>query len=410
MKEMTIIANYFYPEFASVGQLMTELCRELQNKYKLTVIAALPSYTGNEEIDCKERLQYDTFENIRVIRVRVSKVNKESKFSRLKYISTYFFNALLAILKEDKPDIIFAISQPPILGGWIGVLGKFFKRTKLVYCIEDFNPEQIEAVGYTKKKILIEIARMLDNATCKYADKIVVVGRDMQQTAYRRIKGINRENVAVINNWIDEKEIFPLPKEHAEVNRFILDNNLQNSFVVMYSGNIGLFYDLENIIKVFGKFKEHKKIHFVFIGEGAKKNELMNYVSSNGLSNISFLPYQPKEKLVYSLNAADIHLVANQKGIKGVSVPSKIYGVMAAGKPVFGILENGSEAEMLVRLSECGVVVQPGDYTHMENIIEWLYNNRELLPNMGMKGREYLEKHLTMEKSMQLYSEMFEKL
>ena len=134
---------------------------------------------------------------------------------------------------------------------------------------------------------------------------------------------------------------------------------------------------------------------FVFIGEGAVKSQMERFAEEHGLMNVMFLPYQPKDKLRYSLNAADVHLVVNQKGIKGVSVPSKIYGVMAAGKAVMGVLEEGSEAHRLIRDSGCGSSSEPQRYDEAADQLLSLYSlGREGLSQRGLQGRAYLERHL----------------
>ena len=134
----------------------------------------------------------------------------------------------------------------------------------------------------------------------------------------------------------------------------------------MYSGNVGLYYDLVNIMKIIAKYRDNQDVVFAFIGEGSVLEELENYKRQQQLDNVCFIPYQDKEKLVYSLNAGDVHFVMNAKGIKGVSVPSKLYGVMAAGKPVLGILEEGSEARLIIEEAECVLSVDPGDYEAIE--------------------------------------------
>lgn len=408
MKNVLMILNYFYPDVASTAQLFTELCEKLQHEFNITVICAVPSYTGLENrCSFNKIINHDRYKNISVIRVGVSKVNKGSKFSRLKYILTYFLSALLAALKEKKFDLVFTISQPPILGGLLGVTIKFIKRTKLVYCIEDFNPEQIEAVGYFKNKLILDILRKIDNVSCKCADKIVVVGYDMQKTLLRRITNFDVSKSVVINNWVNEKEIYPLKKNNDGVQAFLKEHGLMNKFVIMYSGNLGLYYDLENLIKVIGYFKDNKDIAFVFIGEGAKKGFLTTYVKKNKMKNVMFLPYQPKEKLIYSLNSADLHIVTNAKGIKGVSVPSKIYSIMAVGKPILGILEKGSEAQLLIEKSGCGISIEPKKYKGVKKIFEQILSDKTSFLYKGKNGRVYLEDNLSMEDSISRYADVF---
>ncbi len=165
----------------------------------------------------------------------------------------------------------------------------------------------------------------------------------------------------------------------------------------MYSGNIGLYYDLENIIKVIGEFKNYEDIVFAFVGDGTVKNQIQEYSIKNQLSNVTFIPYQKKEDLIYSLNAADVHLVTNQKGIKGVSVPSKVYGVMATGKAILGVLEKGSEAELLISNSQCGLTVEPQDYDEIKRAIESLLQQKQEMAQIGIRGRAYLDQYLKKE-------------
>lgn len=402
MKKIVFVINYFYPDLASTGQLMTELCLDLQHSFNITVIAAQPGYSG-EKVVAKKKYEINYYENIKVIRILLPTVDKTSKLSRAKYVLSYFLFATIALLKERHTDLIYTISQPPIIGGLIGTIGKFVKKTKLVYNIQDFNPEQAEAISYTNNRIIISIARYLDKLNCRYSDTVILVGKDMCQTLKKRFLGANIPKHIVINNWTDEKKLIPLSKKDKNVYNFLKKNGLENKFVVMYSGNLGLYYDLENLIKITPYFKDYN-IAFVFIGEGAVKSKMQDYINNNKISNVYFLPYQPKEKIKYSLNAADIHLVVNQKGIKGVSVPSKIYGVMAVGKPVIGVLEKDSEAQKLIEESNCGLTVEPKDYDGVIESIKTLYNMEpDSLHELGLNGRTYLEKNLTKEISISKY-------
>lgn len=402
-KKIVFVINYFYPDFASTGQLLTELCLDLQNDFEITVIAAQPGYAG-EQIKTNKLFEKDYLEYIKVIRIRLPKVDKASKFSRMRYIFSYFMLANFALWKEKGVDAIYTISQPPVLGGLIGTIGKFLKRSKHIYNIQDFNPEQAAAVSYTNKQSIFKLAKKVDMLSCSYSDCVIVVGNDMSETLKKRFDNKKVPNHVVINNWTNEDEIIPFDKKDVHIQQFLKENDLQNKFIIMYSGNIGLYYDLENIIRVTEHFKRYEDLAFVFIGEGAVKQKMQSFVEEKEISNVHFLPYQPKEFIKYSLNAADVHLVVNQKGIKGVSVPSKIYGVMAAGKPILGVLEQGSEAQMLIAKGKCGVVVEPQDYRGIIEQIEYLYKmEKEKLLHVGFNGRDYLDKNLKREISINKY-------
>lgn len=410
-KKMLVYAHYYYPDVASTGQILAELCEGLKKYFDITVICVVPSYTGVIEEKYKgQRFYFEEHNGVKIIRVRVPEFDKKNKMSRIKNIGAYFINSIMATFRVGRQDVIYSISQPPILGGLLGVIGKFIKRANYIYNIQDFNPEQAEVVGYSTHKFIINVAKSVDKLSCKVSDCVIIVGRDMQETLNKRFDHKKVPYNVVINNWIDEKEIYPLEASHYKITEFKETYELENKFVIMYSGNIGLYYDLENIIRVIGRFKERNDVVFAFVGDGTVKEQIQVYSKENQLHNVRFIPYQKKEDLVYSLNVADVHLVTNQKGIKGVSVPSKVYGVMAAGKAILGVLEQGSEAQLLIEKSNCGVVVEPQDYQAIENAIHELIERKDEIQSMGLSGRQYLEKQLTKDISIEKYYQVINKL
>lgn len=405
-KKLLVYAHYYYPDVASTGQILTELCEAMKDTFDITVICVVPSYTGKIEKKYKiQKFYQENHNGVNVIRVRVPEFQKTQKISRIKNLLSYFFNSLVVTFRLEKQDYIFSISQPPILGGLLGVLGKGIKGGKLIYNIQDFNPEQTMAVGYAKNKLVLNLAMMLDKISCKISDKVIVVGRDMQETLRNRFKNINVPKNVLINNWINEEEIYPLESTHPKIVSFKEKYNLTNKFVIMYSGNIGLYYDLENIIKVIGKFKDKDDVVFAFVGEGTVKELIEEYVLTNNQKNVRFIPYQPKEDLNYSLNSADIHWVVNSKGIKGVSVPSKLYGVMAAGKTVLGVLDKGSEARLIVEEANCGLCTDPGNYKEVYQIINQILEDKERVTSLGKNGRNFLDNNLTKILSIEKYKD-----
>lgn len=403
-KNLLVYAHYYYPDVASTGQILTELAEGLNDTFHTTVICTVPSYTGKiSRYYRKHKYYYENINGVDVLRIRVPEFRKSFALSRIFNILSYFFSAILATFRVGHQDYVFTISQPPVLGGLLGVVGKYIKRARLIYNIQDFNPEQVMAVGFTHNKPVLNAMMRLDKYSCRKADKVIVVGRDMIETLHRRFADMIP--YAYINNWINEEEIYPLPKDHSRVLEFRKKYGLENKFVIMYSGNVGLYYDLLSILKIMEQFKETENVMFAFVGEGSVLETLCEYKESKGLSNVVFIPYQKKSELIYSLNAGDVHLVVNAKGIKGVSVPSKLYGVMAVGKPVLGILEESAEARLILEDADCGISVEPGDYEAIAALIRNYIDirNSEKLTEMGMRGREYLIQKLTRKVSIEKY-------
>ncbi|MFB8422090.1 glycosyltransferase family 4 protein [Priestia megaterium] len=405
-KKLLIYAHYYAPDVASTGQILKELAEGMLDEFEITVICVVPSYTGKIADEYKKKVFYkEVINDVNVLRIRVPEFSKGDKISRIKNILAYFFGAMSATFKVGRMDYVYSISQPPILGGLLGVWGKWMKRAKYIYNIQDFNPEQTMAVGYSKNKFILKMMMKFDKFSCKKADKVIIVGRDMIETLKGRFNHKKVPNYAFINNWTNEKEIYPLPPKHEKVEAFKEKYGLQNKFVVMYSGNLGLYYDLENLMTVIDKFKHRKDVVFAFIGEGSIKEKLVSYKEKHGLDNVKFIPYQDKADLIYSLNAGDVHWCLNAKGIRGVSVPSKLYGIIAAGKPIIGALEENSEARLIIEDTKCGYVTEPGNYGEIESIINTFLIEKEsnTLAGMSERGRNYLVNNLTKDVSVKKY-------
>lgn len=404
-KNLLIYAHYYYPDVASTGQILTELAEGLKDSFHTTVICTVPSYTGKiDRYYRKHKYYYENINGVDVLRIRVPEFRKNFALSRILNIISYFFSAIFATFRVERQDYVFTISQPPVLGGLLGVVGKWIKKAKFIYNIQDFNPEQVKAVEFTNNQLILRTMMALDKFSCRQSDRVVVVGRDMIETLKARFPG-KVPAYTHINNWIDEQEIIPLDREHPRVIQFKEKYGLAGKYVIMYSGNIGLYYDLINIVQIIAKFQEEKDVVFAFAGGGSIWEELNQLVKKEKIRNVVFIPYQEKSELVYSLNAGDVHFVVNAKGIKGVSVPSKLYGVMAAGKPVLGILEKNAEARLIVEEAECGISVEPGDYEQIEKLIRQFITLKGTAEpeKMGKRGRDYLTQYLTKDVSIQKY-------
>lgn len=421
-KKMLIYAHYYYPDVASTGQILKELAEGMKDVFDIYVICTVPSYTGVIDEKYKTKRFYkEDINGVNVIRIRVPEFSKEKKLSRVRNIVSYYFGAKAATKKLGRIDYVYSISQPPILGGLLGVYGKKKKKAKFIYNIQDFNPEQTMAVDYCKNKLITKAMMFFDKRSCRISDKVIVVGRDMVETLKKRFKGERVPDYAYINNWINESEIYPLPEENRKVQDFKREYGLEGKYVIMYSGNIGLYYDLENLMRVIKKFRkgytmtgieeegfftpDGREVAFAFVGDGSMLKEIKAYKKRHHIDNVIFIPYQDKSDLIYSLNAGDVHWVVNAKGIKGISVPSKCYGVMAAGRPIIGVLEEGSEARLIIEETKCGLCCEPEDYESVAKIIEWFIENAysdEALA-MGKRGRDYLVGNLTKDISIEKY-------
>lgn len=418
-KKLLIYAHYYIPDTASTGQILRELAEGMLDKFDITVICVVPSYLGTIEDKYKTQKYYEeNINGVKVLRIRVPEFSKTNKKSRVKNIVSYFFGAMAATFKVGKMDYVFSISQPPILGGLLGVWGKWVKHAKYIYNIQDFNPEQVLAVGYSKSKLITDAMMWFDKFSCKQSNLIITVGRDLVETVEKRFAGKKVPKTVMINNWIDEKEIYPVEAEHPKVVAFKEKYGLQDKFVIMYSGNIGLYYDLENLLKVIEqvnpeiKTADGREVVFAFVGAGSVLDKLVTYKEEKNMDNVVFIPYQDKADLIYSLNAGDVHWCVNAKGIKGVSCPSKYYGIAAVGKSVLAVLEKDSEIRCIIEETNGGLCAEPGDYEVIAENLKWFIENAGTgkVVAMGERSRENLVKKLTRDVSVKKYAEEIMKL
>jgi glycosyltransferase involved in cell wall biosynthesis len=219
-------------------------------------------------------------------------------------------------------------------------------------------------------------------------DQVVVIGRCMER--YLLSHGLPGRTLINIPNWADGRHLRPAPRDN---NEFLHQHGLEDRFVVMYSGNHGVVHEFETLFTLIRETKSVPRICFCFVGEGAWKRKLMETAHAEGWQHVVFLPYQPKALLQSSLSAADIHLLSLRTEMEGLSIPSKIYGILAAGRPMIFIGPPGSEAAAIIRESECGYRVEPGNVQGAVRALLAGYHDRLLREKQGASARRYFDAH-----------------
>ncbi len=394
----------FYPDIEATGQLMTDLCDELVKKgHEITVVAGQSYYLNNGNKN--PFLQRQHYNSIEIIRGYGSTFSKRFLFLRIVNLAFYFVNAFIGgFMARKKPDLVIVGTDPPVLG-LIGIFFAKWYKAKFVYYCQDIYPDVGIVTGKLKNPILNFFLNQINILSFTMADNIVCIGEYMKNRILN--KGINENKIVVVHNWANTSVLYPILKDQ---NEFIKKNNLKNCFTIMYSGNLGLTQNLENIIEVAKSFKDNSKVKFLLIGDGASKLRLQNLVSQYNLSNVEFLPYQPKGELKYSLSAPDIHLIPFEKGLSGIMVPSKVYNILACGKPYIGWIEKNSEIHSIASKFKCGITVPPGNIRNMIRAISWSIKHRDKLDEMGLRGREAVIKHFDINISVNKFNETICKL
>jgi colanic acid biosynthesis glycosyl transferase WcaI len=224
-----------------------------------------------------------------------------------------------------------------------------------VLVVKDIFPDVAIQLGVLRNSSAIRVLRAIKTALFYGADRVVSIGRDMDERLLAL--GVRQEKIVTIHDWADGEVIRPLDQPSI----FRKEQGWEERFVVMHSGNVGLSQDLDTVIGAAALLRDNPTILFTIIGEGASRSRLQEECARRGIDNVAFLPYRAKADLSESLGAADVHLVTLKQGLAGFIVPSKVYGILAAGRPVIAAVDPGSEPDRIVSEFECGFSIPPGD-------------------------------------------------
>jgi glycosyltransferase involved in cell wall biosynthesis len=303
---------------------------------------------------------------------------------RLTNYASYLTTSLAATIKAQRPDVVLAWTDPPLIGV-VAALAAKTKRVPFVLATQDVFPDVAIQLGRLTNPAVIRLLRWAARRQFESAVRVVSLGHDMD----RRLQalGVQGEKIRTVSNWADGSLIRPLRRPSPMRDAW----GFGDSFVVMHSGNIGLSQSLETLVDAAGLLQKRTDILIVVVGEGAGKARLQAEVARRDLGNIRFFSFQPKESLSDSLAAADVHLVSLKRGLEGFIVPSKVYGIMAAGKPFIAAVATDSEPALIVETHGCGVRIEPDDPAALADCI--LHMRQSSLGEMGQRGREAFERH-----------------
>lgn len=370
----------FWPDLEATGQFLTELCEDLSAEHEITFIAGRSYHVRSSGGGLISR---ESRGRVTILRTWSTRLSKRRLPARLLNLGTYYALAAIAALGVKRPDIVIAETDPPLLGA-LGAILKWRWNCRLIYNVRDLYPDIAIANGGLKNRFLLKLLERANRLSFAKSDRIIVLGEDMRDRILA--KGVAPEKVSIVTDWVDTRDIRPIP-----MNRF--RRELGDRFVVMYSGNMGLSQQLETVLDSAVKLRDDSRILFLFVGEGARKQWLIDQARQLGLPNVQFLPYRPREELAESLSAADLHLIPLLPGAAGCLVPSKIYGILAAGRPFVAIMEDCAGIARLAREHSVGYVVTPGDAQGLASTIVAAVEAPDELARMGSRARQLAETH-----------------
>ncbi len=385
-----VLNQYYWPGVEATAHLLTELCEALAEDYEVEVVTGV--LRGHE--DDPRELEHN---GVRITRVSSTSYERSELGRRAVNYFSYLGSALRRALTGPRPDLVLCMTDPPIIGDLGVLVGKRVGAPVLVIS-QDVFPEIATELDRLHNPAVIGVLRGLVGAYLRRADRIVAIGETMRVRL--EAKGAPPERLRVIPNWVDTRAITPQPRD----NEWAQKHDLVGRFVVMHSGNVGHAQDLDSLVRAATFLRDRDDIRIVIAGFGARHAEMLALANRLEVQEtVRFLPYQKRARLPLSLSSADIHVVGLARGLAGYVVPSRLYGILSAGRPVIATAEDTSETARLVREIGCGVVIPPGRPELIARTIREASAGAFDLDEMGRRGRAYVEEEADRLVAMERY-------
>jgi colanic acid biosynthesis glycosyl transferase WcaI len=377
-RSVVFLNRYYWPEQSATGQMLTDLAEDLAGQgWEVTVL------TGGGPSDGSPRLpRGETVNGVRILRLHGRLLGRPYRVRRALSYLAYLASATLALLRIRRPDVVVAMTDPPLLI-LPALLASRLRRARTVYWVQGIFPHQAARLGLLRPGSLAErtlhhLARHVHRA----CDAMVAPGEGMSEVLLAA--GAPRDRLACIHNWADTTGIRPVA---PEANEFRSENGLQDKFVVLYSGSAGRAHTFGAVLDAAWLLRDRQDVLFLFIGGGQELPHLESEVWRYGLENVRFMDYLPADRLADSLSAANVSLVTENPEFTGLRIPSKTYRILASGRPLLFVGSDDSEVTRIITSLDCGIVVPHDNGEALAAAVLRLQDSPEEAVAMGKQAR-----------------------
>ena len=391
-----VISELYYPEETSTGYYLTRIAEGLTDKFDVKVISGQPTYSARGTIAPKREVH----QGVEIFRVAGTRLDKNVIAYRLINMvtlsTTVFVNALRRFAAGDR---VLVVTNPPTMP-FIIALASLFRGASYTLLIHDNYPEiLIAAKKMRQSSFAARFLAYFNRWLYKYAAKIIVVGRDMEELVARKADGLDIP-IVTISNWAELESVSP---EQKESNTLLAELGIADKFIFLYAGNMGHPNDLESIIDCAANLADDPRIHFLFLGAGVKREWLAEQVKTQSLSNVTILEPRPRSEQQVFLNACDVAFVSLVDKMHGVSMPSRTYNILAAGKPIIALTEQNSELARIIDEERVGWIVPPGSPEELLATIRQATAEGPELAEMGKRARLAAEAKYSLNTALDKY-------
>jgi colanic acid biosynthesis glycosyl transferase WcaI len=396
---IAVITHYIHPDVVTNSRLLMDAALGfVDSGHKVRFYSASPSNQGSipdfpSEISIRRHWS-----------PRFDPRGVKRRLINSAFVAAFIF---IRLLFSRRPDIILVDTTTPFLGPCAWAISKV-RGHRYVYLATELYPDAAVALGFIRSGGIIErIWDYSNRLVYGRASQVIVIGPRLREKVARHLEGgVEAPKLNVVHNWADPTEIRPVIKSE---NWWLTEHGLDDKFIVLYSGNIGLSHDLGTLISVAEILSDRDDLRIVVIGEGPNKARLVSEAKTKNLKNVLFLPYQPVEVLPFSLSSGDFSVVTLATGMDQLTIPSKLYPAMAAGQAILALMGPETDVGEMVIEYDIGIRVTQGDSEGMAKELVSLLNDPERVLSLKSHSRMVFEQNFTREISIGLYLEILDK-
>jgi len=390
--KVAVLCEYFYPDNSgSTPTDMSDLCSFLKAHYNDLEIDVITSCNLYRTQGLAGKLPaYEDWGGVKIRRLSTPRSNRPSMLFRLLAGTLFSLRACFYLLSKKRYDVLMVVTNPPVngLAAWLYAR---IRGVPFVYIIHDLYPDVAVALGRIQRSgFLYRMLHSIQKTWFSAATKVVPGGRCMEQYIHQTYD-VPLSKMSVIRSWADPLQIFPGPKSNA-----FRERNGLTGFVVTYGGNFSKYIDFDQILGAAKLLDQESGITFVLIGDGMMRQDIEDKVSREKLRNVRVLPPVPRSAMNEVLAGSDVCLIPLNPTMLGLGCPSKLYAILAAGRPVIAMIPDASEVALVLAEEECGLNVPFGDASQLASAILHLKNDPALAQSMGEHARSALERRFTL--------------
>lgn len=379
-----LLNEYYPPDASATAKMAAQVAEALAQRHKVTVVAGRPSYDPTETYSWRP-LRRDMQNGVIVERVGSTAYSRHRMGGRVTNYLSYIGLAVPRAL-AIRPDVVLAMTDPP----FAGIAGAFvarLARRPFVYNIRDLYPDMALGGEIVRPAKWVDFWERSHRRALARASRVIVLGDDMRDRILA--KGVAPDRVTVIRDGTVLRTSTPdLGDPHAR--KTIQEIRCGFPFVVVHAGNLG-FYGAWNTLVRAAEILRNENTGMVFVGDGANRARLESETA--GSTNVRFLPFRPIEEIPHVMQAGDLHIITIHRGLEGVVVPSKLYSILAAGRPVLVVAAATTDAARIVTECGCGLAADPDDPEAVAAAIRRLRDDPELLISMGRRAKGAAKKY-----------------